>query len=77
MESSLSAYGLMPLAIISAIVYSVIGFVVFALAFLIIIKISPFSIIKEIGEDQNVSLAIIIGSVFISLSLIIQAAIRG
>ena len=77
MESSLSAYGLMPLAIISAIVYSVIGFVVLALAFLIIIKISPFSIIKEIGEDQNVSLAIIIGSVFISLSLIIQAAIRG
>lgn len=67
----------MPMAILSAIVYSVIGFVVFALAFLVIIKISPFSIVKEISQDQNVSLAIIIGSVFISLSLIIQAAIRG
>jgi putative membrane protein len=77
MEPSFSTYGLIPMAILSAIVYSVIGFVVFALAFLIIIKISPFSIVKEISEDQNVALAIIIGSVFISLSLIIQAAIRG
>lgn len=70
-------YGLKPLAVLSVIVYSVVGFVVFALAFLAMTKISPFSLRKEIEEDQNVALAILMGSIFIALALIIQAAIRG
>lgn len=75
MEQAL--YGLKPLAVLSAVVYSVIGFGVFAVSMLIMIKVSPFSIRKEIEQDQNVSLAILMGSIFIALSIIIQAAIRG
>jgi putative membrane protein len=67
---------LRPLAMLSTVVYSVIGLAVFGLAFLLMVKISPFSIRKEIETDQNVALAIIVGSVFISLAIIIQAAIR-
>jgi putative membrane protein len=70
-------YGLKPLAVLSAVVYSLIGFAVFGVAMLIMTKISPFSIRKEIEQDQNVSLAILMGSIFIALSIIIQAAIRG
>jgi uncharacterized membrane protein YjfL (UPF0719 family) len=70
-------YGLKPLAILSVIVYSVVGFLAFGLAFFIMTKISPFSLRKEIEEDQNVALAILMGSVFVALALIIQAAIRG
>ncbi len=70
-------YGLKPLAIASTIVYSLIGFAVFALAFVVMDKITPFSLRKEIEDDQNTALAIIMGSVFISLAIIIQAAIRG
>ena len=70
-------YDLKPLAMLSTVIYSVIGLVVFAVSLYIMSKITPFSIAKEIGEDQNVALAIIIGSVFISLAIIIQAAIRG
>ena len=70
-------YGLKPLAIASTIIYSLIGFAVFALAFVVMDKITPFSLRKEIEEDQNTALAIIMGSVFISLAIIIQAAIRG
>lgn len=70
-------YGLKPLAIVSTIVYSLIGIVVFALAFVIMDKLTPFSLRKEIEDDQNTALAIIMGSVFISLAIIIQAAIRG
>lgn len=77
MEQLLTHYGLRPLAVLSAIVYSGIGFIVFVAALYIINKLSPFSIRKEIEEDQNVSLAIIIGSVFLSMAIIIQAAIRG
>lgn len=58
-------------------IFVVLGLVLFALAFLVIVKVSPFSIRKEIETDQNTSLAIIIGSVFIGIALIIAAAIHG
>lgn len=54
---------------------SLIGIVIFAVAFLIMVKISPFSVQKEIEEDQNTSLGIIYGSVFIALAIIISAAV--
>ena len=63
--------------VVSTLVFALIGLAVFALLFKIIIQISPFSIRKEIEEDQNVSLAIIIGSIIISIGLIISAAIHG
>ncbi|MFP6686390.1 MAG: DUF350 domain-containing protein [Polyangiaceae bacterium] len=40
-------------------------------------KLSPFSIRKEIEEDQNTALGIVIGSVIIGLALVIAAAISG
>ena len=61
--------------VVLTLLYSGIGIVVFAIAFFIIVKISPFSIRKEIEEDQNDSLGIIIGSVIIGLSIIIASAI--
>jgi putative membrane protein len=76
-EEKMDLYGLRPLAMLSVVVYSAIGFAVFAVAFYIMAKISPISIAKEIEEDQNVALAILMGSIFISLAIIIQAAIRG
>lgn len=64
-------------SIIGALIYSAIGIVLFAVAFFVIVKISPFSIRKEIEEDQNTSLGIIIGAVIIGISLIISAAVQG
>ena len=60
-----------------SIVYSVIGIVMFAASFLIIKLVAPFSLRKEIEEDQNTALAILIGSVILGLSIIIAAAIGG
>jgi len=64
------------MAVLSTLVYALIGLGVFAVALFIMQKVTPFSIGKEIEQDQNTALAIIIGSVFISLAIIIQAAIR-
>lgn len=64
-------------AAISSLVFALLGIVVFGLAFFIITKVAPFSIRKEIEEDQNTSLGIVIGAVIIGLSLIISAAIKG
>lgn len=62
--------------LLSTIVYSIVGLVIYLIAFWLITKISPFSVRKEIEIDQNTSLGIIIGSVMIGLSIIISAAIR-
>lgn len=64
-------------AVIASIVYSLIGIVMFAVSFLVIKMVTPFSLRKEIEEDQNTALAIMIGSVILGLSIIIAAAIGG
>ncbi len=69
-------HDLRPVALLSTLIYSVIGLVIFAVAFWIMQAMSPFSLRKEIEEDQNIALAIIMGSVFIALAIIIQAAMR-
>lgn len=57
--------------------FAAIGLAVFCIAFYLMIKITPFSIRKEIEEDHNVALAIIMAGVIIGISLIIAAAIGG
>ncbi len=61
--------------LIESVAFVGIGIVVFLLAFFLITKIAPFSMRKEIEEDQNTALGIIIGSGIIGLAIIIAAAI--
>jgi uncharacterized membrane protein YjfL (UPF0719 family) len=64
-------------ALVASIVYSLIGILMFAASFLIIRLVAPFSLRKELEEDQNTAIAILIGSVILGLSIIIAAAIGG
>ncbi|MBS1768607.1 MAG: DUF350 domain-containing protein [Acidobacteria bacterium] len=59
------------------VIFVLLGLIVFAIAFGIVVLVSPFSVKKEIEEDQNVSLAIIIGAIIIGVAMIISAAIQG
>jgi len=61
----------------TTVIFVAIGLIVFALAFLIVVLVAPFSVKKEIEDDQNTSLAIIIGAVIIGVAMIISAAIHG
>ncbi len=63
--------------LLTTLVFVIIGLVVFAAAFFIIVRVVPFSVKKEIEEDQNTSLAILIGSMIIGMAIIIAAAISG
>ncbi|HMS38896.1 MAG TPA: DUF350 domain-containing protein [Pyrinomonadaceae bacterium] len=63
--------------LITTIVFVAIGLIVFAVAFFIVVKVTPFSVKKEIEEDQNTSLAIIIGAIIIGVAIIIASAISG
>lgn len=63
--------------LITTLVFVILGLIVFALAFLVIGKATPFSVRKEIEEDHNVALAVVIASVILGSALIIAAAIHG
>ena len=60
---------------VASVVYSLIGVAIFALAFLLMERIAPFSLRKELAEDDNIAVGILLGSVVIGLSIIISAAI--
>ena len=64
-------------SLLNVAVYTLAGLLLFALAFFVMGKATPFSIRKEIEEDQNVALAVVIGSVIIGIALIIVASIVG
>ena len=63
--------------LLATLLYSGVGVVVFALAFVVMVKVAPFSVQKEIEEDRNTSLGIVMGSVIIGLAIIIAAALGG
>jgi len=44
--------------------------------FLIVVLVAPFSVKKEIEDDQNIALAIVIASVILGSALIIAAAVH-
>ena len=61
----------------TAAVFSLLGVALFGLVFFIIVRITPFSIRKELEEDQNIALGILMGSVMLGLAIIVAAAIHG
>ncbi len=62
---------------LSTVGYTFFGVIVFALAYWVMVKISPFSITKEIETDHNTALAILMASVILGLAIIIAAALHG
>ncbi|MCA8982413.1 MAG: DUF350 domain-containing protein [Planctomycetaceae bacterium] len=63
--------------LLAAVVFAAIGIIVLAVSFWVVEKMTPFSVMKEIEEDQNVAMAIVVAAVIIGMSIIIGAAIMG
>ncbi|MBI3299933.1 MAG: DUF350 domain-containing protein [Elusimicrobia bacterium] len=61
----------------AAVVYSLLGTVVFAAAFLVVDKLTPYDLWRELIEKQNRALATVVGAGTLALALIIAAAISG
>lgn len=64
-------------AAVECVVFTAIGLIAFAVAFSVVQKVAPFSIRKEIEEDQNVALGIMIGAMIVGIAMIVAAAISG
>lgn len=63
--------------LLNSLIFTAVGIVIFALAFYLMAKVIPFSVRKEIEEDQNTALGVIMGSVVIGLAIIIAASVHG
>ena len=64
-------------AVLSTLLYSVIGIVVFVIGFVILDLLTPGKLWQEIEQKQNVAVAIFAGAVAIGLAIIVAAAIHG
>jgi uncharacterized membrane protein YjfL (UPF0719 family) len=64
-------------AILSTLLYSAIGMIVFVVGFVILDMLTPGKLWQEIEQKQNVAVAIFAGAVAIGLAIIVAAAIHG
>ena len=61
--------------LVAAIVYALLGIVIFVLSFVILDRLTPGSLWKEIIDEHNTALAVMMGAISIGISIIIAAAI--
>ena len=60
----------------ATIIYAVLGTVIFIAVIFLIETITKFSIKKQVVEDGNIAVAIVLASVIASLGMIISSAIH-
>ena len=60
----------------AALVFAFIGIGVFVAAFLVIDKLTPYDLWKEIVEEKNLALAVLVGAMSIGICIIIAAAVH-
>lgn len=67
---------LRPAAFFGSILFALVGVLVFWLSFLIIDKITPYDLWREIVEKQNRALGMVVAAMCLGISIIVAAAIH-
>jgi putative membrane protein len=65
-----------PVFALNAIVFALIGIVIFIGTFVVLDKMTPYHLWREIVENKNLALAVLLGSMSIGLCMIIAAAVH-
>ena len=66
---------LVPLGnVIAALVFAFIGMLIFIIAFMVMDKLTPYHLWKEIVQEHNMALAILVGAMSLGICIIIAAA---
>ena len=68
--------GIQLINVVNAVVYAAIGIVIFAGAFLVLDKVTPYNLWKEIVQEHNTALAILLGGMSLGICVIIAAAVH-
>ncbi len=61
---------------INAAVFAAMGMLIFLVAFLVMDKLTPYHLWKEIVQEHNMALAILVGAMSIGICVIIAAAVH-
>jgi putative membrane protein len=62
--------------LLNALVFALLGIAIFVISFRILDKLTPFQLWKEIIEEHNTALAILLGAISLGLCIIIAAAVH-
>jgi len=68
--------GIQATSVVNAIIYAAIGIVIFAGAFLVLDKVTPYNLWKEIVQEHNTALALLLGAMSLGICIIIAAAVH-
>lgn len=62
--------------LLNSLVYALLGIVIFVAGFIIVDKLTPYDLWKQLVEEKNVALAIVVGAAALGICQIIAAAIH-
>jgi putative membrane protein len=65
-----------PANLLNALIYAILGIVIFIFCFFLLDKMTPYHLWREINEEKNVALAILIGAISLGMCIIIAAAVH-
>ncbi len=60
----------------AALVFAFIGIAIFVLSFMLIDRLTPYDLWREIVQEKNLALAVLIGAFSIGICIIIAAAVH-
>src|SRR5206468_4089554 len=62
--------------VVAALVFAFVGIFIFVVAFVVMDKLTPYHLWKEIVQEHNMALAILVGAMSLGICIIIAAAIH-
>ena len=67
---------LKPAVVFGSVLYALIGVVIFWVCFVIVDKITPYDLWKELIENRNQPLATVVAAFVLAIAIIVAAAIH-
>lgn len=62
--------------LLNSLIYALLGVVVFWVAFIVIDKITPYNLWKELVEGRNTALGMVAAAMCLGIAIIVAAAIH-
>ena len=62
--------------LLNSLIYALLGVVIFITSFIIVDKLTPYDLWKQLVEEKNVALALVVGAAALGICLIIASAIH-
>lgn len=63
--------------LVSSLLYSILGVAMFWISFVVVDKLTPYELWKEIVEKKNQPLATVVAAMCLGIAIIVAAAIHG